>query len=268
MLPSSASCAACRRPAPAWHAALPAQRPRAPLLRRATAAHRCCVLDAGLPSCSVPRTQHIGSQQAGSQPHVPREPRRHQWHAATPRQGWRFLLTASAAASSDSGGAESTDVVIVGGGLAGLAAGLALSKAGAFQIDALSALWSTARSSELQSIDSAPHLAGNLGTLKWSRAATVSPMGIKPSGEMVKLSWPSTPVTRRTGVPFVLLEASDGVGGRVRTDTVDGFTLDRGFAIFLTSYPETQVLPVAACRVWQSPHPSSKHSMPASLLTP
>ena len=45
----------------------------------------------------------------------------------------------------------------------------------------------------------------------------------------------------RAGVPFVLLEASDGVGGRVRTDKVDGFTLDRGFAIFLTSYPETQV---------------------------
>ena len=39
----------------------------------------------------------------------------------------------------------------------------------------------------------------------------------------------------------MLLEASDGVGGRVRTDIVDGFTLDRGFAIFLTSYPETQV---------------------------
>lgn len=42
-------------------------------------------------------------------------------------------------------------------------------------------------------------------------------------------------------MPFLLLEASDGVGGRVRTDVVDGFTLDRGFAIFLTSYPEAQV---------------------------
>ena len=41
----------------------------------------------------------------------------------------------------------------------------------------------------------------------------------------------------------MLLEASDGVGGRVRTDVVDGFKLDRGFAIFLTSYPETQVPP-------------------------
>jgi protoporphyrinogen oxidase len=35
-----------------------------------------------------------------------------------------------------------------------------------------------------------------------------------------------------------VLEASDGVGGRVRTDHVDGFTLDRGFQILLTAYPE------------------------------
>lgn len=44
-----------------------------------------------------------------------------------------------------------------------------------------------------------------------------------------------------SGVSFVLLEASDGVGGRVRTDEVDGFLLDRGFQIFLTSYPECKV---------------------------
>ncbi|KAI7843455.1 hypothetical protein COHA_002933 [Chlorella ohadii] len=42
------------------------------------------------------------------------------------------------------------------------------------------------------------------------------------------------------GVPVQLLEASDGVGGRVRTDEVEGFLLDRGFQIFLTSYPEAQ----------------------------
>jgi phytoene dehydrogenase-like protein len=39
-------------------------------------------------------------------------------------------------------------------------------------------------------------------------------------------------------VPFTLLEAADGVGGRVRTDLVDGFRLDRGFQIYLTAYPE------------------------------
>ncbi|KAJ8439544.1 hypothetical protein Cgig2_007061 [Carnegiea gigantea] len=45
-----------------------------------------------------------------------------------------------------------------------------------------------------------------------------------------------------SGVPFLLLEASDGVGGRVRTDSVDGFLLDRGFQIFITAYPEAQKL--------------------------
>ena len=40
------------------------------------------------------------------------------------------------------------------------------------------------------------------------------------------------------GVDAVVLEASDGVGGRVRSDVVDGFVLDRGFQILLTAYPE------------------------------
>lgn len=40
------------------------------------------------------------------------------------------------------------------------------------------------------------------------------------------------------GVPVTVLEASDGVGGRVRSDHVDGWTLDRGFQILLTAYPE------------------------------
>jgi phytoene dehydrogenase-like protein len=35
-----------------------------------------------------------------------------------------------------------------------------------------------------------------------------------------------------------VLEAQDDVGGRVRTDIVDGFRLDRGFQILLTAYPE------------------------------
>lgn len=42
------------------------------------------------------------------------------------------------------------------------------------------------------------------------------------------------------GLTCRLLEASDRVGGRVRTDHVDGFRLDRGFQTFLTSYPEAQ----------------------------
>ncbi|WP_199440832.1 NAD(P)/FAD-dependent oxidoreductase [Umezawaea beigongshangensis] len=40
------------------------------------------------------------------------------------------------------------------------------------------------------------------------------------------------------GLDVVLLEAGDEVGGRVRTDRVDGFLLDRGFQIVLPGYPE------------------------------
>ena len=44
----------------------------------------------------------------------------------------------------------------------------------------------------------------------------------------------------KEGVPFTILEASDAVGGRVRTDKHQGFLLDRGFQIFLSAYPEAQ----------------------------
>ncbi len=40
------------------------------------------------------------------------------------------------------------------------------------------------------------------------------------------------------GVDVHVVEASDAVGGRVRTDEVDGFLLDRGFQVMLTAYPE------------------------------
>ena len=39
------------------------------------------------------------------------------------------------------------------------------------------------------------------------------------------------------GVDVVVLEASDGVGGRVRTDVVDGFRCDRGFQLVNPAYP-------------------------------
>jgi phytoene dehydrogenase-like protein len=38
------------------------------------------------------------------------------------------------------------------------------------------------------------------------------------------------------GVDVHVVEASDAVGGRVRTDEVDGFRLDRGFQVLLTAY--------------------------------
>lgn len=44
------------------------------------------------------------------------------------------------------------------------------------------------------------------------------------------------------GIEALILEASDGVGGRVRTDIVEGFRLDRGFQVMLTSYPEARKL--------------------------
>lgn len=46
----------------------------------------------------------------------------------------------------------------------------------------------------------------------------------------------------RQGGRVLLVEASDGVGGRIRTDEVDGFLLDRGFQVLLEAYPE--------CRQW------------------
>jgi phytoene dehydrogenase-like protein len=42
------------------------------------------------------------------------------------------------------------------------------------------------------------------------------------------------------GLSFQVLEASGGVGGRVRTDEMEGFLLDRGFQVLLTAYPEAQ----------------------------
>src|ERR1700734_3783025 len=44
------------------------------------------------------------------------------------------------------------------------------------------------------------------------------------------------------GVKLTLLEASDAPGGRVRTDVVEGFRLDRGFQVLLTAYPEAKRL--------------------------
>ncbi|MGN6250347.1 MAG: NAD(P)/FAD-dependent oxidoreductase [Marmoricola sp.] len=42
------------------------------------------------------------------------------------------------------------------------------------------------------------------------------------------------------GLEVSVLEASDGVGGRVRSDRVDGFTIDRGFQVLNFAYPEAR----------------------------
>jgi phytoene dehydrogenase-like protein len=44
------------------------------------------------------------------------------------------------------------------------------------------------------------------------------------------------------GLSVSLIEASDAPGGRVRTDLVEGFRLDRGFQVMLTAYPEAKRL--------------------------
>ena len=40
------------------------------------------------------------------------------------------------------------------------------------------------------------------------------------------------------GLDVVVLEAGDRCGGRVQSDRLDGYILDRGFQIYLTAYPE------------------------------
>jgi protoporphyrinogen oxidase len=44
-------------------------------------------------------------------------------------------------------------------------------------------------------------------------------------------------VLRERGAEVAVFEASDDVGGRVRTDERAGFLLDRGFQVYFTSYP-------------------------------
>ncbi|MEJ7562992.1 MAG: FAD-dependent oxidoreductase [Ilumatobacteraceae bacterium] len=75
-----------------------------------------------------------------------------------------------------------------------------------------------------------------------------------------------------------LIEASDGLGGRVRTDLVDGFRLDRGFQVLLTAYPELErqldvgALDLASFEpgadVWQDSTASSGPCSPGSSSIP
>lgn len=58
----------------------------------------------------------------------------------------------------------------------------------------------------------------------------------------------------RRGVDVVVLEAAEAVGGRVRTDTVNGFLCDRGFQLLNPAYPEVRrVLDVPALRLQPLP---------------
>ncbi len=78
------------------------------------------------------------------------------------------------------------------------------------------------------------------------------------------------------GLDAVLVEAADGPGGRVRTDVVDGFLLDRGFQIFLTGYPYCKEVGfgagfgddmAAGCCGWVNQQPTL-HATPTRAHTP
>ncbi len=46
----------------------------------------------------------------------------------------------------------------------------------------------------------------------------------------------------RQGRKVLILESSERAGGRIKTDSIDGFLFDRGFQVLLTAYPETRAL--------------------------
>lgn len=44
----------------------------------------------------------------------------------------------------------------------------------------------------------------------------------------------------KAGQEYTILESTDRIGGRIKTDHVNGYSMDRGFQVFLTAYPEAQ----------------------------
>ena len=45
---------------------------------------------------------------------------------------------------------------------------------------------------------------------------------------------------QKAEIPFQIIEASDRIGGRVKTDQIDGFLLDHGFQVLQDAYPEAR----------------------------
>jgi len=46
----------------------------------------------------------------------------------------------------------------------------------------------------------------------------------------------------QANIDYTVFEASDKSGGKLQTEKIDGFTLDKGFQVFLTAYPEAKAL--------------------------
>jgi glycine/D-amino acid oxidase-like deaminating enzyme len=68
-------------------------------------------------------------------------------------------------------------------------------------------------------------------------AVRSSPMDVVIVGAGLSGLWAGR-LLSEAGVEVAILEAADRVGGRVATDHVEGFTLDRGFQLYNTAYAE------------------------------
>lgn len=62
------------------------------------------------------------------------------------------------------------------------------------------------------------------------------------------------------GIEILLLEGSDRVGGRVTSDLVDGYILDRGFQVINPAYPQVKALKVLANLDFKSINPAIRYS--------
>lgn len=70
----------------------------------------------------------------------------------------------------------------------------------------------------------------------------------------------ATAVLQNAGRKVLCLEASDRVGGRVTTDDVDGFIIDRGFQLINDAYPELRVaVDVAELELRRAPRAVTLH---------
>ena len=47
-------------------------------------------------------------------------------------------------------------------------------------------------------------------------------------------------VLESSGYAPIIIEASDNVGGRVKTSMLKGYSLDHGFQVLLTAYPQVK----------------------------
>lgn len=80
----------------------------------------------------------------------------------------------------------------------------------------------------------------------------------------------------RRGSDVTLIEASDRLGGRLRSDVVDGFTLDRGFQVLFTAYPHvseaygrarTKARPFGqGAEIWYGPRPNERDVISQSQI--